>query len=276
LSYQKQTTMGRPKAVNIKTFPQYNLLHTERVKMICGVTMTALYPIKETTNFFISIEVWSHMCSKFKRKKDGFTLNLDIPILTNETAVKFLERHCWSDWVDEELKRKNSDTIETLKYLDKVFPEKKKVYFHELDSILGAYSGGTFISFDDNGEVRKPSEQGLNNRKYYSNKYNHDVDSLNLKAIRDRWVAETDEDMKTKYLTEYTNAKRDSSYANNCLDSVFIELGKHGVGYPVAFTEGTAEWAIEKYGKKIAYAHAGEIYFVATADTVYFESKRHF
>ena len=29
-------------------------------------------------------------------------------------------------------------------------------------------------------------------------------------------------------------------------------------------------------GKLIAYDHAGEIYFVATHDTVYFEIKRHY
>jgi hypothetical protein len=243
--------------------------------MYSGVTMTALYPIKETEQFYISIEVWSHMCSKFRHKKDGFSLNVDIPILTNEDAIKFLADHAWHDWVDKEIERKDSDMIESIQYLDKVFPNKKKVFFYELDSLLTAYSQGTFISYDDNGEVEKPSEHDLSSRKYYTNKYcHHDVPQLT--KLRKRWTDEKDETLSKKYLTEYSNAKREYSYKNNCLDSVFIELGKHGVGYPVAFSEDTATWSIEKYGKKIAYAHAGEIYFVATPDTVYFQSKRHF
>jgi hypothetical protein len=268
--------MGRPRAVNIKSFPQYNLLHTKKVKMFSGVEMTALFPIKETEQFYVSVEVWSHMCSKFRHKKEGFTLNVDIPILTNETAIKFLEEHAWNDWVDREFERKDSDMIETIQYLNKVFPDKKKVFFYELDSILSAYASGTFISYDlETGEVEKPNENDIDSRKYYTNKYSpHDAPELT--ALRTRWTSEKNEELSQKYLTEYTLAKRDYSYKNNCLDSVFIELGKHSVGYPVAFSEDTAKWSIEKYGKKIAYAHAGEIYFVATPDTVYFQQKRHF
>lgn len=269
--------MGRPKAVNIKTFPQYNLLHTEKVKMYSGLSMTALYPIKETELFYVSIEVWSHMCSKFRRKKKNITLNVDIPILTDETAIKFLDQHCWHDWVQKEFKRKDTDTIETIEYLNRVFPDKEKVFFYELDSILTAYANGTFISYDEKtGEIEKPSEHDIETRKYYTCKYQKYNDDPTLTAMRERWSNEKDKDLAQKYLTQYFNANREYAYKNHCLDNVFIELGKHGVSYPVAFSEDTAKWAIEKYGKKIAYANAGEIYFVATPDKVYFEKKRHF
>jgi uncharacterized LabA/DUF88 family protein len=267
--------MGRPKAVNIKTFPKYNLLHTEKVKMYCGVTMTALFPIKETNQFYISIEVWSHMCRKFKRKKDGFTLNVDIPIITDEKAIAFLAQHAWHDWVGEEIERKDSDMIETIEYLNRIFPNKKKVFFYELDSILSAYASGTFLSYEKDGSIENPSEHDINSRKYYTNKYNH-ADVPELVVLRKKWTGEKDKELAEQYLTEYTKAKREYNYLHNNLDSIFIELGKNGVGYPVAFSEDTAKWSIEKYGKKIAYAHAGEIYFVVTPDTVYFQQKRHF
>ena len=67
-----------------------------------------------------------------------------------------------------------------------------------------------------------------------------------------------------------------SVYQKYNLTPLFIEIGKHSVCYPVAFTDGTADWHKEKYGKTCSYAHAGEIYFVVTPDAVYFEIKRHF
>jgi hypothetical protein len=268
--------MGRPKAVSIKTFPQYNLLHTEKVKMYSGVYMTALFPIKETEQFYLSIEVWSHMCSKFKRKKAGFELKLDIPTITDEKTINFLAEHAWHDWVEKEKSRKQSDTAEVVEYLNKIFPDKKKVFFYELDSILTAYAQGTFISYDDNGEIEKPSEHDIDTRKYYTHKYERYVDHPTIKALFEAYHAEKDEVKKKECFTKYHTAEREYVYKHRNLDSVFMELGKNGVAYPVAFSDGTADWYKKEYGKVCPYAHAGEIYFVVTPDTIYFERKRHF
>ena len=57
--------MSRPKAVNFKTFPLYDKYHTEKVKMYSGVEITALYKIKETKNFYLSLETWDESVSVF-------------------------------------------------------------------------------------------------------------------------------------------------------------------------------------------------------------------
>lgn len=268
--------MGRPKMVSIKTFPQYNLLHTEKVKMYSGVAITALFPIKETELFYLSIEVWSPLCSKFKRKKAGFNLNLDIPVVTDENAISFLAKHAWHDWVEKERAREKTDTAEVIQYLDKIFPDKKKVFFYELDSFISAYADGTFVSYDDNGDVEKPSDHDMDMRKYYTHKYERYVEDPTVKALYDAYHAETDAEKKKVCFSKYHTAEREFVYKNKNLDNIFIELSKNAVVYPVAFSDGTADWHKKEYGKVCSYAHAGEIYFVVTPDTIYFQQKRHY
>lgn len=221
--------MGRPKAVNIKTFPLYDKLHTEKIEMYSGVSMTTLYPVKETEYFYTSIEVWVYCSHKFKAKKKNFQLSVNIPTIKDEKTAAFLKEHCWEDWVNRE--HKNSDMIETTQLLKRVFPNHQLSYFYELDSIISAYNWGAFT---------ESTENALEQRKYYSSKY--------------------------------------SGYSENPVNisDIFLTIGENSVCYPVAFTHNTAEWSREKCGKLIGYAHAGEIYFVATEDTVYFEIKRHF
>ena len=49
--------MGRPKRVIFEKFKDYNLLHSTKTKMMSGVYNTTLYPIKETEQYYRSIEV---------------------------------------------------------------------------------------------------------------------------------------------------------------------------------------------------------------------------
>lgn len=219
--------MGRPKRVRFDTFHLYDKLHTKKIKMMSDVELTTLYPIKETDQFFQSIEVWAFCSYKFRAKKP-FNLNLEIPVITDSNTVKFLEEHCWSDWVDKEIKDKDSDTIESINLLDKLFPDKNKVFFYELDSLIAAYCHGTFS--------RNIYEHTLKQQQYYCKKY-------------------------YRYLE---------------LIPIFIDICKNSVCYPVAFSHSTAAWSIEKYGKEIAYARAGEIFFVQTPNVVYFDINRHF
>ena len=60
--------MSRPKAVNFKTFPLYDKYHTEKVKMYSGVEITALYKIKETKNFYLSLETTNNKIKILKIK----------------------------------------------------------------------------------------------------------------------------------------------------------------------------------------------------------------
>jgi len=270
--------MGRPKTVNIKTFPLYNKLHTELVKMYSGVTMTALYPIKETDKFFVSSEVWAYCCSKFRRKKTGFKLSVNIPTITDAKTIAFLEEHCWTDWVTKHIDEE-SDIKETIDLLKNIFPDKEAVFFYELDSIINAYTHGSFISYDENGILKKQSERAIKDCKYYTNKYfrYNGFEDFAVKAAYDEYHNfRGNEKMKSAKFTIYYNLSQDYNYKNFCLDDVFIEIGKNSVCYPVAFTDNTAEWSIEKYGKLIGYAHAGEIFFVVTPTKIYFEIKRHY
>lgn len=61
--------MTRPKTVRMDTFHLYDKLHTKKIKMYSGVEMTTLYPVKETTASYVTIQVWSYCCSKFQIKK---------------------------------------------------------------------------------------------------------------------------------------------------------------------------------------------------------------
>lgn len=114
--------MGRPKRVRYDTFHLYDKLHTVKTNMFSGVELTTLFPIKETPLFYQSIEVWAYCASKFRAKKQGFKLNVDIPLLTDPAAVAFLNEHAWHDWVAIERKDKETDVIETVALLDKLFP----------------------------------------------------------------------------------------------------------------------------------------------------------
>lgn len=272
--------MSRPKAVRYDIFNLYDKLHTEKVKMFSGVEMTTLYPIKETANYYVSVEVWAYCASTFKGKKDRTVLKVDIPVITDQKTVEFLKEHCWDDWVAEERNNKKSDMEEVISLLDKLFPDKEKVFFYELDSIIGAYNHGTFISYDDNGVVEEPKGYSLEHRKYYTGKYagylRDEVYPDHVRQAYRDYSGTTDKEKKTELYRVYRKLRDDYLYDNYCLNDVFIEIGRNSVCYPVAFSRGTADWYKEEYGKTCAYAHAGEIYFVVTEDRVYFESKRHY
>jgi len=270
--------MSRPKAVNIKTFPLYNKLHTEIVKMYSGVKMTTLYPIKETNEYFVSLEVWAYCASKFKRKKP-FELKVNLPIISDEKTIAFLEEHCSADWVAKNINNERSNLKETIALLKNIFPDKEAVFFYELDSIISAYNHGSFISYDENGEVEKQRENTIEKCKYYTHKYfryESHQDPI-IKAAYDEYHnTKGNEKLKDTKLKIYHNLSQDYSYEKFCLDDVFIEIGKNSVCYPVAFKDNTAEWSKEKHGKLLGYAHAGEIFFVVTPTKIYFQTTRHY
>lgn len=274
--------MGRPKAVSYARFSLYDKLHTTKTKMYSGVEMTTLYPIKETPQFYLSPEVWAYCASKFKIKKKNLSeLKVDIPVITNQKTIDFLDKKCWRDWVDKQLKSGKTDMIETVNLFSKLFPNKKPIYFYELNSLLSAYNSGNFISYDKNGNVEEPSEHAIEQRKYYTQKYCRlkKIDTPNyITELYEKYsaISEKQKALKEKAFDEWYNAESDYISKNNDLTDTFLDIGLHSVCYPVAFSKGTAEWYKEKYGKKCGYGEAGEIFFVVTPDAIYFDITRHY
>lgn len=177
--------MGRSKLANLKTFKTYNLLHSKKVRMRSGVSMTALYPIKETAEFYRSIEVWASCASFFKIKKKNINLDVSIPILNNTKAETFLYDNCSKNWVAES---NSSDIKETIEVLSKIIPNKEFLYFYELESLLNAFCHGSFISLNANGEVEPVTENQIKVQKYYSYKYNRFITSHEDQSIKNLYT----------------------------------------------------------------------------------------
>jgi hypothetical protein len=267
------------KAVNLKTLHEYDKFHTVKNKMMCGVEMTILYPIKETEHFYRSVEVHAYCASNFKAKKKDFKLEMNIPTITTQKTIDFLEEYAWHDWVGREMagEDEKGEMTEAVAKLKTLFPDKEIVYFYELDNLLVAYNNGVFLSYDyRTGELKEPGETNIRRRKFYTRNYSTHIESQECRDMQLRWTSQTDEELKKQYLTEYIDFERDYHYKHNNIDDVFLELGQNAVCYPTGFSESTADWSKEKYGKLISYAHAGEINFVVTPEKVYFEIKRHY
>ncbi len=268
--------MGRPNRVYPNLLHLFDKLHTRKAKMYCGTEITALHLVKETAEYFISIDSWAFCCSKFKAKKKHTELELDIPILTDTAAVKYLDTCAWHDWVDKEIKDNNSDMIETISLLDKLFPNKKKVYFYEFKSIVAAFCHGTFVRYDDDGNVEEPTEHAIKDRKYYNSKNLHfeDIEMPdNVNKLYEAYhethknTETTPEERKEAY-GKYADARDKFVYENHDKTNSFIKIGESVVVCPYIYSRPT----IEGY----SYEHVGEIYMVVTEDTVYFEAERHY
>ena len=279
--------MGRPKAVIHENFHLYDKLHTEQTRMMSGVEMTTLHPIKETKEYYMGIEVWAYCASKFKRKKKNLkNLEVNINVLTDSKGVEFLKKHSWSDKV------LGQDETEASDFLKRLYPNKKFIYFYELDSILGAFNHGNFVRYDrdENGNhittESEPREGDLDQRAYYTHKYNKWFmnDVPHIKKLYDKYHKyrnekgnkNYDEKEKTRLFGEYYDAERKYVMENFDLTDTFRKLGEHAVCLPMSFSDPTAEWYEEKYGKTCAYSHAGEVFFIVTEGTIYLNVKRHF
>jgi len=262
--------------------------------MYCGTELTALHIVKETEQYYISIDTWSGCCVPFKLKKKNGDLSYNIPVLKDEKAIKFLNENAWHDWVAKELattqvnifsKDKelvphipDSDTVETLAFLDRLFPDKKKVFFYELTSIISSFCHGAFISYDKEHNIEEPTKHDIEQRGYYTSKYigrfNGGAvtypDNVNaLYAIYDK-IERSKENEKIKQAAyhNYAIAQNEFLLANHNLTDTFIALGENAVVCPYAYTHCCV--------KGSAYENAGEIYFIVTDDTVYFQDERHF
>lgn len=250
----------------VKTFNTgYPLLHSTKSKMHSGVELNMLHRVKVTPKGNICSFPFKTYCGRtFKGK--GMITEVNIPVVTDELVLKFLDEHCWWDWKDREIEEGNSEMLETVKYLQPLFPDKELVYFDELESIIVAYNWGTFETLDKNGQVKEPCPT----RKYYTHKYNKFIDEPTINGLRDKYFAEKNEKLKKQYHKEYFHAEREYAFQYLDLTPVFSTIGRNVVCYPVAYTKKTidADWC--------DYGHDGEIFFVVTENVVYFSVSRHF
>jgi hypothetical protein len=266
--------------------------------MYSGTEITGLHLVREGDQYYTSFESWCFCVGSFRKLKYGFNLELNIPIVTDERTVKFLDGHAWHDWVAKELAttqinifskdkevvphEPDSETIETLAFLDRLFPEKKKIFFYELNSIVSTWCHGSFRSFDKNGNIEPFSDHALKQIGYYNNKYygklnNDEVIEYpeEVKKLKDAYFAEIripetekNEKIQTAAYEKYRKANDKFLNEHHSLLDVFITIGEHVVVCPYAYTHATV--------KGCEYEHAGDIYMVVTPDTVYFQSERHF
>lgn len=266
--------MGRPKRVYPNSLPKYDKLHTRMAKMYSGVQLTILHLIKETNQFFMGFESWAYCSGNFRKLKYGFNLSVNIPTITDKDTIAFLDKRAWKDWVDKSIaenRNNKTEVEETIAFLDRLFPSKKKVFFYELDSIISSFCNGTFISYDDDGKVEEPSEHDIKQRKYYCSKYKMFCkETPELQALYDTYQSfkDIDEAAKDKAFDAYYEAAQTYVYEKYNLTNVFRTIGENAVCCPYAFTRPSV--------KGSTYEHVGEIYFVVTEETIYFEIKRHY
>jgi len=242
-----------PATVQFENFHLYNKFHTKKILMWSGNTVTALFPIKESEQFYCSIESWSSLCSTFKKKKP-FQLQFEIPIVENQKSIDFLEKNCWKDWIQKQ--KNDSDTIEAVALLKKLFPDKELFYFYELDDLIGTYAFGTFGRGKE-----KLTDFDIERQKYYNAKYNKIPPTPEIKAKLEEAKNASEKEQESLF-EEFHNLNREHRFNNNNLIDTFIDVCKNSVVYPVAFSKNTAEWSREKYDKLVGYAHAGEIVFI--------------
>ncbi len=266
--------MGRPKRVFPEKLHEFNIMHTEKQKMLSGVEITVLHLLKKTKEWFISLDTWAFCCSKFKRKHKNLTPKVDLPVCKDEKTSAFLNEHAWHDWVDKYIEEKG-ELREGIDFLNKLYPNHKKVKFYELESIIGAYCWGSFVSYDEEGnEVKKLKERYINKRKYYNWKY---FDAYGHEGRFPKHIQKMRKDhRKLKYDTpegkasyiKFRGVADKYILENHDFTPIFKVIGENSIVIPYAFTEATV--------KGSAYEHAGELYLVVTDDTVYFEIDRHF
>lgn len=267
----------RPVRVYPNKLHLYNKMLTRKIKMWCGTEITALHLLKETQHFFTSISAWTFCVSTFKKLKYNTELKVEFPILKDETVKTFLNYHAWHDWVDKQTKtaKKESDMLETLEFLNRLFPDKKKVFFYELKHLIGAYCHGSFISYDDDGNIKTPHKYDIDQRIYYTKRYNGEITGNDVtlpdeitNAITE-WVnCKDDEKKRDELLTKYHDLERNYLYKNHDLTKVFKTIGENIVVCPYIYKSRCVEGS--------SYENAGDIYFIVTDDTIYFETERHF
>lgn len=176
----------RPKKVKKDTLHLYTNFFTRKSKMYSGVEVTVLHLLKKTKEYFISIESWSAHTSTYKQKINKFVPNFVIPTISDPKTLAFLKEHCWEDWNEKE--KDEVDMVLKTELLNKLFPNKKQVFFYELDNILTHYCHGSFIRYDDNGNIKKTTTHDDDCIDYFNFKYKEDSNiTEHIKMLSDKF-----------------------------------------------------------------------------------------
>lgn len=262
--------MGRPRRVIYEKFKDYDLFHTQKTEMMSGVVLNTLYAVKETALYWMGIESWAYCAGKFRMKKKNLPeLSVQIDIVTDQKSVNFLEENSWSNYIEDN--PRNIDLKESVDYLDRLYPEHKKVYLRSFaDEILVCYNNGVFLA--DN-EFRLKNSKRINANHNRSKSKDPKVLKL-LEKYKNYKGA--DSDKSYELYSDYKKLKSEVDWKENNLIPTIVDICSKAVCFPVAFSNGTGMWGIEKYGRPMAYSNAGEIFFVVTEDAIYFDITRHF
>lgn len=262
--------MARPKRVFPDKLHLFNLMHTQKVMMMSGVQLTALHLVKETPQYYISIDSWAFCCSQFKRKKKNGPLSVNIPTVTSKKAVELLERKASDHWVQKRLDAGCSEMKEAIAFLDGLFPDKRKVYLHEFKDLIASYCHGVFGRFDtETGEPVKEWDNALERRKDINRRYcvKGEMPKL-IVELYEAYKNEKDEKKQEAALEKYLDAKTDYLYENDNVIPELMEITQNAVVCPYAFSSPTVEGS--------SYEHAGSFYFVVTENAVFFQVARSF
>lgn len=250
------------RAVVYKNASQYNLLHTTKVTLWNGNVVTALYNLKETAKFYTSMSTWGGI-KAFKAKKENVDISVDIPIITDEKTIHFLEISHYVNYVDESHKNE-------LEAFAKIFPNKKIKYSPKLKEYSRAF---THNHFKDKRNETIEYIKDINRETCTTLQIPLPDD---IKCLDDDYFSEKDDEKRFTIYQEIQKSKNDFFYNNHNQTEMLDYIGKNTVIYPMAFQESTFEWYKEDHGKEFPAAHAGEVYFVTTDDSVYFTKNRHF
>lgn len=216
---------------------EYTIKHTRVSQQICGNSVHVLHLMRPTDQFFVSVESWASSCNSLKKKREDFTPEFNIPILTDKPSLDFLTK-VWKP--KKSADQEDQDREEAERFLSELFPGKKLEYYFELNHLHGSYCNGAFTKSSDFFESR------IKQRTYYIIKY------LKQLGISDKniWL---DYDKAEEYVKN-----NDTTALSDVLNTVC----SHVVVCPYILPE------------PILNKHEGEILFIVTEDTVYFEIRR--
>jgi hypothetical protein len=249
----------RPNRVYPNKLNLYTKKHTQKIKMMSGVELTALYLLKETNQYYISIDSWAFCCSTLKRKKKNLNLNLNLPILEDLETIEILNENSNLDWLESGLNNNESDMVESFNFLRDLFPNKHITYLPEFSNYI--VLNYCWDKLNLNNE-RNKDEKSINRLKRLNRKFIEFSHIDTYKPLFEK-LNSGEIDMKT-----FISERDDFLFKNyNIIDKLNL-IGKNTIVCPYIFSDRCVEGS--------SYENAGEIYMVVTKDTVYFECSRHF
>lgn len=204
-----------------KELSLYDRLHTELVQQRQGTSINVLYQIKETPNYYISLNTHTYCCSMFKKIKKDFSLSVNIPILSDKATIDFITDASWENYVEEKIDT-DVDMQQVLSFLDRLFPNHKKVFFYESIAITKDHCFGTLNDFN-------VEEQDY--WRMFSNKYTIDTFKNVGNHVTVIPFAYTDNPVKTYYFsdskTPYIRPNTGEVYMVVTEDIVFFATERH-------------------------------------------------